>query len=118
MSALPFAKIGKKPQIDNGSESADQRTNKRSHLFPIHLQNKYRDNGTLRKLSDLAVTCSVPSLAFENPKAAGTFLHLTKDVMKQIYYGSNGNKSQKIDLFLPMNVGEDEMKGLVLFVVS
>ena len=106
------------PHVSFSPETPDQISRLiSSHILPLKLQNKYRDDGTFRTLSDLAISCSVPSLAFINPRAAWNFITLTKDVMKQIRYGTM-HESQKIDFFLPLGVDEDDIRGLVFFVVG
>lgn len=107
------------PHISLSPETSEQISRYiSSYILPLKYQNKYRDNGFFRTLSDNSVKCSVPSLAIINPNAAYTFIHLTKNVMKRIKYGLLGHDSQYIDLFLPEGVSEDEMNGLVFFVVS
>ncbi len=119
------------PHLSFSPESPDQITRYiSSHILPLGMQNKLRDNGTFRSLSDTAVTCSVPCLGITNPKAAMNFISLSKTIV-QINYGF-GHPSQKIDLFLPPlsessnctsgsdcdNVNGNGVKGLIFFVVS
>ena len=106
------------PHMSFSPESADQWTRYLGgHFLPLWFQNKYRDDGTFRSITDALVTCSVPALAIVNPNAVKEFIHLTTKFMMQIPYGSL-HPSQKIDLFLPPNVKQTDMKGFVFFVVS
>ena len=117
------------PHLSFSPESADQLTRLIStYILPLHLQNKLRDNGTFRSLSDNAVTMSVPSLALINPKAVKRFVALSSTSqptlssfstnMLNLPYG-NVHPSQKVDLFLPPpKIQTKDIKGLVFFVVS
>ena len=124
------------PHLSFSPESANQLTrNIFGHILPIHLQNKYRDNGTFRSLSDSLVMMSVPSLALVHWRAMVDFIRLTRRNMVEVLYydtnvsssrsNSNSNNSRskghkeerrKIDLFIPNHVEEKDIKGLVFFV--
>jgi len=129
-----FHLIHHHPHLSFSPESPDQITRYiSSHIMPLGMQNKLRDNGTFRSLSDMAVTSSVPCMGIVNPRAAMNFLFLTKHMI-QLDYGF-GHPSQKIHLFLPSSpespgdingisasssdnnhVNEKSVKGLVFFV--
>lgn len=107
------------PHLSFSPESADQITRCiSSHVLPLWLQNKYRDNGIFRSISDTLVTMSIPSLAILNPSAAKRFLSLTRKHMIRIPYGSLNKELQVIDLYLPHCANNDDINGLIFFVVS
>lgn len=107
------------PHLSFSPESADQVTRYiGGHILPLHIQNKYRDNGTFRSLSDNLITLSIPSLAVMNIKATKRFLSLTKNHMVKIKYGDLSDM-QIIHLFLPnLDNQTSDVNGFIYFVVS
>jgi hypothetical protein len=106
------------PHLSFSPESADQVTRYiGGHILPLHIQNKFRDDGTFRYLSDSFVTLSIPSLAVMNIKATKRFLSLTKNHMIQIKYGDLSDM-QMIHLFLPnLDNESSDVNGFIYFVV-
>ena len=88
-------------------------------MLPAWLQNKARDYGVCRFISDSLVTVSIPSLAIVEPEAAKDFLKLTRE-KQTVSYGMH--EMQVVDLFLPKNANAnvnaeaDSSRGLVFFV--
>ncbi len=107
------------PHLSFPPESADQVTRYiGGNILPLHIQNKYRDNGTFRSLSDSLITLSIPIIAVMNLKATKRFLSLTKNHMIQIKYGDLSDM-QMIHLFLPnLNNQTSDVNGFIYFVVS
>jgi len=97
-------------------------------LLSTHLQNRLRDDGTLRAIFDGAAACSAPMLALTQLAGCREFLDLTRRVIEVTYAGEggggvgvSGENMQRLDLILPEsgngNGGELQRTGFVFFVV-
>jgi len=85
--------------------------------LPLSWQNRFRDSGAFRNVSDTIVTLTAPLMAITNPSIAVNFLKLNS-MMSIVPYGDH--PMQKIQLFVPSQCDVDdnnEPKGGFLFFV-
>ena len=101
------------PHLLVGPEGADQITRFLGSLLPLSWQNHIRDSGGFRFIFDTLVEYSIPVGAVTNPKAALSFLRLTRQC-RTIPYGNH--ESQFIDLYVPENFPQEQWAGMVFFV--
>lgn len=101
------------PHLLVGPDGADQITRFLGSLLPLSWQNHMRDSGGFRSIFDRLVEYSIPVGAITNPKAALTFLRLTRQC-HTIFYGQH--ESQLIDLYFPEHCPRDQWLGMVFFV--
>jgi len=106
---------GRHPHLMLGPDAADEITRFLGSLLPLQWQNHFRDTGGFRSMFDTVVECGIPPGAVANPRAALTFLRLTRQ-RQSIRYGEHS--CQHIDLFLPdeEHCPRDQWAGMVFFV--
>lgn len=76
------------PHIPSGMEFGDFVARSISTVLPVSWLHHFRESGNFRKVSDIAVTSSVPFLAISHPQAARNFLWLSSEhIMTTIHYG-------------------------------
>ena len=102
------------PHLTAGPELADQITRFLGTVLPTEYLNHVRDTGGFRTVFDSICTYSAPLLAISNPRAALSFMKLTKEC-QTISYGSD-DPSQFVDVFFPDNIPPKQVNGMVFFV--
>lgn len=105
---------GRHPHLMLGPDGADHVTRFLGSLLPLTWQNHVRDSGGFRSIFDNVVECSIPVGAITNPRAALSFLRLTRN-RRVIRYGPH-HESQFIDMYLPEACSQEKWTGMVFFV--